>query len=55
VARELEQEGRIGRLYGEYFVTAGNGTTVGNARRFGIELAAALRHAEVQAAILTAT
>ena len=55
VARELEREGRIGRLHGEYFVTAGNGTTVGNARRFGIELAAALRHAEVEAAILTAT
>ena len=55
VARELEREGVIGRLHGEYFVTAGNGTTVGNARRFGVELAAALRHAEVQAAILTAT
>ena len=55
VARQLEQEGRIGRIHGEYFVTAGNGTTVGNARRFGIELAAALRHAEVEAAILTST
>jgi glycine reductase len=55
VARELEREGRIGRLHGEYFVTAGNGTTVANARKFGIELAAALRHAEVEAAILTAT
>jgi hypothetical protein len=36
-------------------VTAGNGTSVGNARRFGIEWAADLRHSQVRAAILTAT
>ena len=55
VARELEAEGAIGRLFGEYFVTTGNGTTVSNARRFGVEWAAELRRAGIQAAILTAT
>jgi glycine reductase len=55
VARELESEGVIGRLHGEYLVTAGNGTSVGNARRFGVEWAADLRRQGVQAALLTAT
>lgn len=55
VARELEAEGAIGKLHTEYLVTAGNGTSVANARRFGIEWAAELRKAGVQAAVLTAT
>ncbi len=55
IARELEGDGSIGSLYPAYLVTAGNGTSVGNARRFGIEWAADLRHSEVRAAILTAT
>ena len=54
-ARELEREGRIGRLHEEYLVTAGNGTSVANARRFGVEWAADLRHSGARAAILTAT
>jgi glycine reductase len=54
-ARELEAEGRIGRLHDEYLVTAGNGTHVGAAAAFGVEWAAELRRAGVQAAILTAT
>lgn len=55
VARQLEGEGAIGALHGEYLVTAGNGTSVGNARRFGVEWAADLRRQGVQAALLTAT
>lgn len=55
VARELEQEGAIGGLHAEYFVTTGNGTTVADARRFGVEWGAELHQARVQAAILTAT
>jgi betaine reductase len=55
VARELEQEGVIGSLHQEYLVTAGNGTSVANARRFGTEWAADLRRSGVRAAILTAT
>ena len=54
-ARQLEREGLIGRLHAEYLVTAGNGTSVGNARRFGAEWAVDLRRSEVRAAILTAT
>jgi betaine reductase len=54
-ARQLEAEGAIGRLHGEYLVTAGNGTSVANARRFGVEWAADLRRSEVRAAILTST
>lgn len=53
--RELEGEGAVGSLFGEYFVTSGNGTSVANARRFGIEWAADLRHSGARAAILTAT
>jgi len=53
--RALEREGAIGRLHDEFLVTVGNGTSVATARRFGIEWAAELRKAGVQAAILTAT
>ncbi len=54
-ARQLEREGAIGRLHDEFLVTAGNGTSVANARRFGVEWAADLRHSGARAAILTAT
>ena len=55
VARELEEEGRIGHLHTAYLVTTGNGTAVAEAKRFGVEWAAELHKAGVQAAILTAT
>jgi glycine reductase len=55
VARELEREGKIGRVHTEYMVTAGNGTSVADASRFGAEWAAELHKAGVQAAILTST
>lgn len=54
-ARQLEREGAIGHLHEEYLVTAGNGTSVANARRFGIEWAADLRRSGARSAILTAT
>ncbi len=54
-ARTLEREGAIGRLCNEFLVTVGNGTQIAAARRFGVEWAAELRKAGVQAAILTAT
>ena len=55
VARQLEREGAVGGLHSEYFATTGNGTSVADARRFGVEWAAELRGARIQAAILTAT
>lgn len=54
-ARALEREGAIGSLHRAYLTTAGNGTQVASARMFGVEWAAKLREAGVQAAILTAT
>ena len=55
VARELEAEGRIGKLHDEYLVTTGNGMSVAEARRIGVEWAGELHSQNVQAAILTAT
>jgi glycine reductase len=55
VGRQLVADGAVGSLFAEYFVTTGNGTSVANARRFGIEWAADLRHSGARAAILTAT
>ncbi len=55
VAQALEGEGAIGHLHDAYLVTTGNGTSVGNARRFGVEWAADLRRSGARAAILTAT
>jgi glycine reductase len=55
IAREMEKEGAIGRLHGEVLATTGNGTTVSDARRFGMEWAAELRQQNIQAVILTAT
>ena len=55
VARELEGSGRIRALHPEYLTTAGNGTAVADATHFGVEWAAELRRAGVQAAILTST
>ena len=53
--RDLERAGTIGHISSEYLVTAGNGTPVGTARRFGVEWAADLRRSGARAAILTAT
>ena len=55
VARELEREGAVGSWHGEYMTTVGNGTSVAAASRIGVEWAAELRKAGVQAAILTST
>ena len=55
IAREMERDGSIGGLHGEYLATTGNGTTVADARRFGMEWAAELRQQNIQAVILTAT
>ena len=51
VLRELEAEGRIGRLHGNYYATVGNATSVRQAVRFGKEIAASLVNEGVQAVI----
>ena len=53
--RRLEKEGVIGKLHALYYSTVGNGTSVGNAREFGIEISARLKKAGVTAVILTST
>jgi glycine reductase len=53
--RGLEEERRIGKLHDAFFVTTGNLTPVASAERFAREIREALRTAEIQAAILTAT
>lgn len=55
VLRDLEKEGKIGKLYNTYFSTVGNGTAVASAKRFAAEIAAKLRKDGVDAVILTST
>jgi glycine reductase len=53
--RDLEREGRIGRLFDYHYATVGNGTSVANASRFGAAIAKELKEAGVDAVILTST
>jgi glycine reductase complex component B subunit gamma len=53
--RWLQEEGRVGRLYDYFYTTMGNGTSVAACARFGAEIAAELREADVGAVILTGT
>lgn len=55
VLRDLEKEGIIGQLHEKYYATVGNGTSVGNAKKFGQEIAKRLLADGVQAVILTST
>jgi betaine reductase len=54
-ARQLEREGRIGRLHETFYTTTGNGTPVVMATRFGREIAAELERAGVGAVLLSGT
>jgi betaine reductase len=53
--RELEKEGRFGRLHETYYATVGNATSVRRAVRFGEEIAAMLVNVGVHAVITTST
>ena len=53
--RQLEKEGRIGRLFPYFYSTVGNGTSVANAKKYAAEIAAELVNEGVQAVILTST
>jgi glycine reductase complex component B subunit gamma len=55
IARELEREGRIGRIHEDMYVTMGNVAPVARAQRFGREIAQDLRKECVDAVLLTAT
>ena len=53
--RQLEKEGRIGRLFPYFYSTVGNGTSVANAKKYAAEIAAELVNEGGQAVILTST
>lgn len=55
VLRELEKEGKIGKLHEKYYSTVGNGTAVKSAAKYGAEIAKKLLADGVQAVILTST
>jgi glycine reductase len=53
--RALEDEGRVGRIHDAFYTTTGNGTPVAAATRFGVEIAAELLDAGVEAVLLSGT
>ena len=55
VLRDLEREGKIGKLHRYYYSTVGNGTAVANAKKFGEAIGKDLKEAGVDAVILTST
>jgi glycine reductase len=55
VARELEQQGAIGKLHETVYSTVGVATTLAQSTRMGAEIAEKLRAAGVDAVILTST
>src|SRR5690554_1765163 len=55
VLRELEKEGKIGKLHRYYYSTVGNGTAVANAKKFAEEFSKELVADGVDAVILTST
>ena len=53
--RELERQGRIGKLHEEFLSTTGNGNPLENSRRIGREMAQRLKDSGVDTVILTST
>lgn len=55
VLRDLEKEGKIGKLYNKFYTTVGNGTAVASAKAFAEDIAKKLIAGGVDAVILTST
>lgn len=55
VLRDLEKEGKIGELHRYFYTTTGNGTSVGNSKKFAATFAQELLADGVDAVILTST
>ena len=55
VLRQMEKEGKIGKLNDYYYSTVGNGTAVASAKKFAEEIAQKLKDQNVDAVILTST
>ncbi len=55
VLREMEKEGVFKKLYGQFFTTVGNGTSVASSKKFGSEIGEKLKKDGVDAVLLTST
>ena len=55
VLRDMEKEGKIGKLHHLYYATVGNGTAVASAKAFAEEIGKRLVRDHVDAVILTST
>lgn len=55
IMRDLEKEGKIGKLHEFFYTTVGNGTAVASAAKFGRSIAEDLKAAGVHAVIVTST
>jgi glycine reductase len=55
VLKDMEKEGKIGKLYKNYYTTVGNGTSVANAKGFAEQFSQTLIADGVTAVILTST
>jgi glycine reductase len=55
VLRDMEKEGKIGKLHRYFYTTVGNGTAVASSAGFAAEYAQELLKDNVQAVILTST
>ncbi len=55
VLRELEKEGKIGKLHEKFYTTVGNGTAVASSKKFASEFSQKLLADGVDAVILTST
>lgn len=53
--RELEKEGKIGKVYDYMYTTTGTGTAVANSQKFGEEIGKELKEAGVDGVLLTST
>ena len=55
VLRDMEKEGRIGKLYHYFYTTVGNGTAVASAKAFAEEYAKKMKDDGVDCVIMTST
>lgn len=55
VLRDMEKEGKIGKLHRYFYTTVGNGTAVASAKKFAAEFSKELKADGVDAVILTST
>lgn len=53
--RDMQKQGKIGKVYDYFYATTGTGTAVANARKFGEEIGKELKEAGVDGVLLTST